>query len=73
MPNYVVAVARPRIPEPLDRIREACRVRQGRQQKGMLVPAFEAAAITLGAPDAVRNRVMPTSPIRLHVPSMTLS
>jgi uncharacterized protein (TIGR03435 family) len=39
-------------------------------------PAFEAATIKLAAPDvpdAARNRVMPTSPNRLYIPSMTLS
>jgi uncharacterized protein (TIGR03435 family) len=35
--------------------------------------AFEAATIKLAAPDAVRNRVMPTSPNRLWIPGMTLS
>jgi uncharacterized protein (TIGR03435 family) len=35
-------------------------------------PAFEAATIKLAAPDAVRNRVMPTSPNRLSIPSMSL-
>jgi uncharacterized protein (TIGR03435 family) len=35
--------------------------------------AFEAATIKLAAPDAVRNRVMPTSPNRLNIPSMTLT
>ena len=35
--------------------------------------AFEAATIKLAAPDAVRNRVMPTSPNRLYIPSMTLT
>ena len=35
--------------------------------------AFEAATIKLAAPDAVRNRVMPTSPNRLSIPSMTLT
>jgi uncharacterized protein (TIGR03435 family) len=34
---------------------------------------FEAATIKLAAPDAVRNRVMPSSPNRLHIPSMTLT
>src|SRR5688572_27003595 len=34
--------------------------------------AFEAAAIKLAAPDAVPNRMMPASPNRLHIPSMTL-
>jgi uncharacterized protein (TIGR03435 family) len=35
--------------------------------------AFEAATIKLAAPDAVRNQVMPTSPNRLNIPSMTLT
>jgi uncharacterized protein (TIGR03435 family) len=35
--------------------------------------AFEAATIKLAAPDAERNRVMPTSPNRLVIPSMTLT
>jgi len=35
--------------------------------------AFEAATIKLAAPDAVRNRVLPTSPNRLYIPSMTLT
>jgi uncharacterized protein (TIGR03435 family) len=35
--------------------------------------AFEAATIKLAAPDAERNRVMPTSPNRLFIPSMTLT
>jgi uncharacterized protein (TIGR03435 family) len=35
-------------------------------------PAFEAATIKLAAPDAVRNRVMPSGPNRLNIPSMTL-
>ena len=34
--------------------------------------AFEAATVKLAAPDAVRNRVMPTSPNRLYIPGMTL-
>lgn len=34
--------------------------------------AFEAATIKLAAPDAVRNRVVPTSPNRLYIPGMTL-
>jgi uncharacterized protein (TIGR03435 family) len=33
---------------------------------------FEAATIKPAAPDAPRNRVMPTSPNRLYIPSMTL-
>lgn len=36
-------------------------------------PAFEAATIKLAAPDAVRNRVMPSGPNRLRIPSMTLT
>jgi uncharacterized protein (TIGR03435 family) len=36
-------------------------------------PAFEAAAIKLAAPDAVRNLVMPASPNRLRIPGMTLT
>jgi uncharacterized protein (TIGR03435 family) len=35
-------------------------------------PAFEAATIKLAAPDAVRNRVMPSGPTRMNIPSMTL-
>ena len=35
--------------------------------------ALEAATIKLAAPDAERNRVMPTSPNRLYIPSMTLT
>jgi uncharacterized protein (TIGR03435 family) len=35
--------------------------------------AFEAATVKLAAPDAVRNRVMPTGPNRLSIPSMTLT
>ena len=31
--------------------------------------AFEAATIKLAAPDAVRNRVMPTSANRLYIPA----
>lgn len=34
--------------------------------------AFEAATVKLAAPDAVRNRVMPSSPNRLSIPGMTL-
>jgi uncharacterized protein (TIGR03435 family) len=34
--------------------------------------AFEAATIKLAAPDAIRNRVMPTGPSRLSIPSMSL-
>ena len=36
-------------------------------------PAFEAATIKLAAPNDVRNWVMPTSPNRLYIPSMTLT
>ena len=39
-------------------------------------PAFEAATVKLAAPDtpvAQRNRVMPTGPNRLYIPSMSLS
>ena len=35
-------------------------------------PAFEAAIIKLAAPDAPRNRVMPTAPNRVYIPSMSL-
>src|SRR5688500_5078382 len=35
--------------------------------------AFEAATIKLAAPDAVRNLVMPATPNRLYIPSMTLT
>src|SRR5687768_8050173 len=35
-------------------------------------PTFEAATIKLAAPDALRNRVMPTAPNRLNIPSMSL-
>jgi uncharacterized protein (TIGR03435 family) len=35
--------------------------------------AFEAATIKLAAPDAVRNQVVPASPNRLYIPSMTLT
>jgi uncharacterized protein (TIGR03435 family) len=35
--------------------------------------AFEVATIKPAAPGAVRNQVMPTSPNRLHIPSMTLT
>jgi len=35
-------------------------------------PAFEAATIKLAAPDAPRNRVMPTAPNRVYIPSMSL-
>ena len=35
--------------------------------------AFEAATIKVAAADAVRNRVMPTSPNRLYIPGMTLT
>ena len=34
--------------------------------------AFEAATIKLAAPDAVRNRVMPSAPNRMNIPSMSL-
>ena len=33
---------------------------------------FEAATIKLAAADAVRNRVMPAGPNRMHIPSMSL-
>lgn len=36
-------------------------------------PAFEAATVKLAATDAVRNQVMPTSPNRLSIRSMTLT
>ena len=36
-------------------------------------PAFEAATIKLAAPNEVRNWVLPTSPNRLYIPSMTLT
>ena len=36
-------------------------------------PKFEVATIKLAAPDAVRNRMMPVSPDRLSIPSMTLT
>ena len=35
-------------------------------------PAFEAATIKLAAADAPRNRVMPTAPNRVYIPSMSL-
>jgi uncharacterized protein (TIGR03435 family) len=35
-------------------------------------PAFEAATIKPAAPDAIRNRVMPSAPNRLYIPSMSL-
>jgi uncharacterized protein (TIGR03435 family) len=35
--------------------------------------SFEAATIKLAAPDAVRNLLVPTSPNRLYIPSMTLT
>jgi hypothetical protein len=35
--------------------------------------AFEAATVKLAATDAVRNQVVPTSPNRLYIPSMTLT
>ena len=34
---------------------------------------FEAATIKLAPPDAIRNRVMPTSPNRLYIPGMSLT
>ena len=34
--------------------------------------AFEAATIKLAAPDAVRNRMIPSGPNRMNIPSMTL-
>src|SRR5690242_18359674 len=36
------------------------------------VPKFEVATIKLAAPDAVRNRVMPSSPDRLSIPGMNV-
>jgi uncharacterized protein (TIGR03435 family) len=36
-------------------------------------PAFEAATIKPAAPNALPNRVLPTAPNRLSIPSMTLS
>jgi uncharacterized protein (TIGR03435 family) len=36
-------------------------------------PAFEAATVKPAAPNALPNRVMPTAPNRLAIPSMTLS
>jgi len=36
-------------------------------------PSFEAATIKPAALEGPRNRVMPTSPNRLYIPSMTLS
>ena len=36
-------------------------------------PQFEIATIKLAAPDAVRNVVVPSSPDRLSIPSMTLT
>ena len=47
----------------------------GPQQEGSVKErlAFEAATVKLAAPDAPRNRVMPTAPNRLYIPSMTLS
>lgn len=36
-------------------------------------PAFEAATIKRAAPNAVRNRVMPSGPGRLVIPSMSLT
>ena len=35
--------------------------------------AFEVATVKLAAADAVRNRMMPPSPNRLYIPSMTLT
>ncbi len=35
-------------------------------------PTFEAATIKPAAPDAPRNRVMPTAPNRVYIPSMSL-
>ena len=35
-------------------------------------PVFEAATIKPAAPDAIRNRVMPSAPNRLYIPSMSL-
>jgi len=35
-------------------------------------PRFEVAAIKLAAPDAIRNRVTPSSPDRLSIPAMTV-
>lgn len=35
-------------------------------------PAFEAATIKRARPDAVQNRVVPSGPSRLNIPSMTL-
>jgi uncharacterized protein (TIGR03435 family) len=43
------------------------------QQAAQQRPVFEAATIKLAAPEAVRNRVMPSSPSRLNIPSMTLT
>jgi uncharacterized protein (TIGR03435 family) len=43
------------------------------QQAAQQRPVFEAATIKLAAPEAVRNRVMPSSPNRLNIPSMTLT
>lgn len=36
-------------------------------------PAFEVATVKPAAPDAVRNRMIPTSPNRLYIPGMTLT
>jgi uncharacterized protein (TIGR03435 family) len=44
-----------------------------REATGDVRPAFEAATIKLAAPDAVRNRMMPTSANRLWIPGMTLT
>lgn len=36
-------------------------------------PTFEAATVKLAAPDAMRNRVLPSGPTRMRIPGMTLS
>ena len=36
-------------------------------------PSVEVATIKPAAPDAIRNRVMPTAPNRLYIPSMSLA
>jgi len=36
-------------------------------------PSFEVATVKPAAPDAPRNRVMPTAPNRVYIPSMSLS
>ena len=41
-------------------------------QVGDARPSFEAATIKPAAPDAIRNRVMPSAPNRLYIPSMSL-